>query len=166
MADFAAAVEPTERCYVLTKVDSSNYVFQSVWQLAAPVQDVYAALVDVAAYPSWWPQVRSARWVGDSSGEIRCRSLLPYDLVFVVHREIEDADGGVLRARLEGDLSGSSQWTIRAEGGGSVAVFDEDVVVGKAAVRLAGRLARPALRFNHDLMMRAGERGLRKQLSG
>jgi hypothetical protein len=44
-------------------------------------------------------------------------------------------------------------------------VFDEDVEVGKAAVRAAGRLARPALRFNHDRMMRSGERGLRRLLA-
>ena len=47
----------------------------------------------------------------------------------------------------------------------TLAVFDEDVAVHKSAVRAAGRLVRPALRFNHDLMMRSGERGLRKFLT-
>jgi len=37
-------------------------------------------------------------------------------------------------------------------------------VVCKALVRVAGVLARPVLRFNHDLMMRDGERGLRRYL--
>ena len=36
--------------------------------------------------------------------------------------------------------------------------------MGKALLRAAGRLLRPALRFNHDLMMRAGEKGLRRAL--
>ena len=45
-----------------------------------------------------------------------------------------------------------------------MAVFDEEVDVRKRLVRAAGRLARPALRFNHDLMMRAGEKGLRRKL--
>jgi len=40
--------------------------------------------VDVASYPIWWPQVPSARQLDDTSGELRCRSMLPYDLVFVV----------------------------------------------------------------------------------
>jgi hypothetical protein len=44
-------------------------------------------------------------------------------------------------------------------------VFDEDVVVRKALIRLAGPVARPALRFNHNRMMRGGERGLRHHLS-
>ena len=73
-----------------------------------------------------------------------------------MHREVEDPAARVLRARMEGDLSGTSQWTVTADGAGSVAVFDEDVAVGSGLLRAAGRLFRPVLRFNHDLMMRAG----------
>jgi hypothetical protein len=139
-----------------------HYVFRSQWRLDAHPDQVYAALHDVEAYPSWWPQVRSARAFDDGSGELRCRSLLPYDLVFIAHREVEDPDARVLRARLDGDLAGISQWTIHPDG---TAVFDEDVTVGKGLVRAAGLLARPALRFNHDVMMRSGEDGLRRLLA-
>jgi hypothetical protein len=143
-----------------------SYVFSTVWRFASDADAVYAALADVAAYPSWWPQVRQARELGDGSGELRCRSLLPYDLTFVMHREVEDAERRLLEARLEGDLVGTSRWTVTPDGNGCRAVFDEDVEVGKGALRAAGRLARPALRFNHDLMMRAGEKGLRRMLTG
>lgn len=144
---------------------SHPYVFQSHWRLPVDPDRVYAALLDVANYPNWWPQVRSARELGDGSGELRCRSLLPYDLVFVAHREIEDPQQRILRARLEGDLRGFSQWTVGADGDATVAVFDEEVSVGNSAVRRAGLFARPVLRFNHDLMMRAGEHGLRRYLT-
>jgi hypothetical protein len=67
---------------------------------------------------------------------------------------------------MTGDLNGTSQWTISADGdGGTRAVFDEDVSVGSGLVSAAGRLFRPALKFNHDLMMRSGEKGLRKHLT-
>ena len=144
---------------------TDRYVFRSEWRLTAGPDAVYAALVDVASYPIWWPQVRSARQLDDTSGELRCRSMLPYDLVFVVRREVEDAAARVLKAQIDGDLAGHSQWTVTADGDGTLAVFDEDVAVHKSAVRAAGRLVRPALRFNHDLMMRSGERGLRKFLT-
>jgi hypothetical protein len=108
--------------------------------------------------------VRETVQLSQTSGQLRCRSLLPYDLVMVLAREIEDPVARVLRARLDGDLRGSSQWTVSADGDGTLAVFDEDVVVAKSAVRLAGRLARPVLTFNHDRMMRSGERGLRRHL--
>jgi uncharacterized protein YndB with AHSA1/START domain len=144
---------------------ADHYVFHSTWRIDADPDRVYATLADVATYPSWWPQVHAARQLDDVSGELRCRSMLPYDLVFVVHRELEDAERRILRATLDGDLAGISQWEITSDGSGAVAVFDEDVVVRKALVRLVGPLARPALRYNHDRMMRAGERGLRRQLS-
>ncbi|HEY7046739.1 MAG TPA: SRPBCC family protein [Jatrophihabitantaceae bacterium] len=142
---------------------SRRYVFHTVWHLPAAPDDIYAALRDVSSYPAWWPQVRSVRQLDDVTGELRCRSLLPYDLVFVVTREVEDPVGRVLQARQTGDLDGTSRWTIDADG---TATFDEDVTVRKALVRAAGVIARPALRFNHDLMMRDGERGLREYLAG
>ena len=142
---------------------SRRYLFHTVWHLSAAPDDIYAALRDVATYPDWWPQVRSVRQLDAVTGELRCRSLLPYDLVFVVAREVEDPVGRVLQARQTGDLDGTSRWTIGADG---TATFDEDVTVRKALVRAAGVVARPALRFNHDLMMRDGERGLRTYLSG
>jgi uncharacterized protein YndB with AHSA1/START domain len=143
----------------------SGYTFRSEWHVAADPDAVYQALADVAAYPSWWPQVVAARWLDATSGEIRCRSLLPYELVFVAHRVIEDPVERVLRATIDGDLAGTSQWTVRPDGSGAVAVFDEEVEVHKQAVRRAGFLVRPALRFNHDLMMRSGEKGLRRHLA-
>jgi hypothetical protein len=143
-----------------------SYVFHTVWRFDHDADTVYAALADVAAYPTWWPQVRAARELGEGVGELRCRSLLPYDLTFVMHRGVEDPALRVLEARLEGDLTGTSRWTVTASGSGCEAVFDEDVTVGRGMLRAAGRVARPALRFNHDLMMRAGEKGLRRRLAG
>jgi uncharacterized protein YndB with AHSA1/START domain len=141
------------------------YVFQSRWRLPASARRVYDVLADVESYPTWWPQVRAARRIDDESGELTCRSLLPYDLVFLMRQEVRDPDGLVLRAQLSGDLNGTSQWTITPDGDGSAhAVFDEHVSVGSGLVHAAGRLFRPALRFNHDLMMRAGEKGLRNHL--
>ena len=101
-----------------------------------------------------------------ASGELTCRSLLPYDLTFVMHRELEDPG----RARAAGPhgrrpdrhaASGRS----RADGAAASPIFDEDVEVGSGLLRAAGRLLRPALRFHHDHMMRAGEKGLRAYLA-
>lgn len=139
-------------------------MFRTQWRIAAPPARVYEVLQDVPNYPKWWHEVREAVELGPTSGRVRCRSLLPYDLIMVLTREVEDPVAGVLRARLDGDLNGVSTWTVTADGSGSLAVFDEDVSVGKAAVRLAGRFARPALKFNHERMMRSGERGLRRML--
>jgi hypothetical protein len=151
----------------------AEFRFRSHWRVPAPPHCVYAVLADVERYPEWWPQIRTARPLADGAGELTCRSLLPYDLTFVMHREVEDPVRRILRARLDGDLIGTSQWTIDGAGGSCVAIFDEAVDVAAGArpgargglVRVAGRVARPALRYNHDFMMRSGERGLRHHLS-
>jgi hypothetical protein len=144
---------------------ADHYRFHSEWRIDADPDRVYATLADVPRYPSWWPQVQAARQLDEVSGEVRCRSMLPYDLVFIARREVEDAERRILRAALDGDLTGTSQWEITQDGAGALAVFDEDVIVGKQLIRIVGPLARPALRFNHERMMRAGERGLRHHLS-
>lgn len=143
----------------------AGYHFISTWRLPVGPDVVYAALVDVAGYPRWWPQVRSARWLDEQSGELRCRSLLPYDLVFVARQLIADPVTRVLRARLDGDLSGQSEWRIAADGSGASAVFIEDVELAKPMLRRLGLLARPLLQANHDLMMRSGEAGLHRHLA-
>ncbi len=145
-------------------MSSVRYVFHSEWHLPASPAEVYEALRDVANYPNWWPQVRAVRQLDEHSAEISCRSLLPYDLVFVIRRDIEDRTARILQAHQTGDLEGSSRFTVTGSDRTAVASFDEDVVVRKALVRQLGLIARPVLRLNHGVMMREGERGLRRYL--
>ncbi len=167
VAEFAALVNPGILECVGLGMGSDRYVFRSEWRLSAGPDRVFAALADVEAYPAWWPQVRATRRLSDSSGEMTCRSLLPYDLVITLSQEIADPVAGVLAVRLTGDIAGTSRWTVSADPrGGTLAVFDEDVEVHKTLVRTAGMLGRPALRFNHEFMMRSGLSGLRRHLGG
>jgi hypothetical protein len=140
----------------------SHYVFHSEWHVHPDADRVYQALADVAHYPDWWPQVRRVRWIDEHSGEMTCRSTLPYDLSMTAARLIEDPAERVLRVGLSGDLVGWSQWRVAADGR---AHFDQEVDVGKGLVRAAGILARPLLRLNHSAMMSGGERGLRAYLA-
>jgi hypothetical protein len=148
---------------------NSRYVFHSRWTVPGAPAAVFAVLADVENYPAWWPQVRSATPVaagdGVTAGELTCRSLLPYDLVFTARQQVSDADSLVLRAAFTGDLDGFGQWSLAADGPITEVVFDQDVEVGKPLVRRLGRLARPLLRANHELMMRGGEAGLRRHLA-
>ena len=87
-------------------LDTVSYVFHAVWRFEHDADAVYAALADVAAYPSWWPQFRAAREVADGVGELRCRSLLPYDLTFLMRRETEDAANRVLLTPAQIEMAG------------------------------------------------------------
>ncbi|GAA0697197.1 SRPBCC family protein [Kitasatospora atroaurantiaca] len=146
-------------------MDPNRYHLTSTWQLPAGPERVYRVLQDVAGYPAWWPQIRSVRRIDDRTGELRVRSFLPYELLFTVHEQRQDAGARLLQAELRGDLQGWSRWQVSAAGPGSVVVFEEEVRPGKPLMRRLAPLARPLFLANHAVMMRSGERGLRALLS-
>jgi hypothetical protein len=143
-----------------------SYRFRSIWTLGAPAADVYRVLEHLAGYPSWWKEVKEVLPLGPEQYELRCRSLLPYDLVFRTQQTRRDPQARVLEARLTGDLEGFSRWTIQDVPAGARATFEEEVVANKALLRRLDPVARPAFRANHKLMMAHGERGLRTFLAG
>jgi hypothetical protein len=150
----------------LAIVDLNFHRFTSTWFVAGAPVDAYAALEALEDYPAWWPEVKEARELEENRFEVRCRSLLPYDLVFTSEQAVRDPDTKILEATLRGDLDGFSRWTIHASPGGSRLVFEEEVTANKRSLRALAPVARSAFRANHYLMMRHGERGLRTYLAG
>ena len=143
-----------------------SYSFRSVWTLGASADDVYQALARLADYPAWWPEIKEVRSLSREEYELRCRSVLPYDLVFTTRQTRRDPQARVLEAHLDGDLEGFSRWTIQEFPEGSRATFEEEVVANKKLLQRLDPLARPAFKANHKLMMSHGERGLRTYLAG
>lgn len=143
----------------------NRYRFRNVWRVAATPEETYAALCRLPEYPMWWPEVKEVDFVDRAGFRVRCRSLLPYDLSFVIHEPHVDPTSGVLMARLAGDLEGYSRWTVTGTSDGSNVVLDEEVVTTKPLLKRLSRVLRPALHANHALMMRHGEAGLRAHLA-
>ncbi|MET7442000.1 SRPBCC family protein [Streptomyces sp. NPDC004082] len=141
-------------------MDWCRYRFRSLWTLPAPVGDVYTALERAEDYPLWWPQVRRVDRVDDTTGIIRIRSFVPYDLVFTAKEVRRDPVAGVLEIGMTGDLDGWARWTLTADGTGTRARYDQEVEVRKPLMRRLAVPGRPVFRANHALMMRAGRRGL------
>jgi hypothetical protein len=150
---------------MMSPVSLHRYRFRNVWHICAPPAVVYDVLSDIANYPLWWPEVRSATKIDDESGVLRCRSFLPFDLVVQVRHSIANQQAGLLRAQLSGDLEGFASWEIIGRDGGTELLFDQEVVVNKALLRRLVLLARPFFRGNHDLMMRGGLKGLKQVLA-
>ncbi|MFF4212983.1 SRPBCC family protein [Streptomyces sp. NPDC001796] len=142
----------------------TRYRFHSRWALSAPPAAVYAALERPEEYPRWWRHVREVTRLDDTTGVVRVRSLLPYDLTFTVREVRRDPAAGILEVALSGDVDGWARWTVTAAGPGSLARYDQAVDVHKPLLRRLAVPARPAFRANHRLMMRAGRRGLRAYL--
>ncbi|NWF30773.1 SRPBCC family protein [Streptomyces sp. PKU-EA00015] len=141
-------------------MDWCRYRFRSVWDLPAAPEAVYRVLERAEEYPRWWPQVRAVELRDEDSGTVRFRSFLPYDLRVTAHAGRRDPAAGVLEIALDGDLAGWSRWTVKEHGGGTRAVFEQEVEVHKPLMRRLAVPCRPVFRANHALMMRGGRRGL------
>ena len=144
----------------------NEYRFRNVWALEVAKTRLFEAVVDLANYPRWWPDVRAVRRVDDDTAEFTCRALLPYDLTFCLHRDEEDEDAGRLRVNMTGDLEGYVQGIVAAPDP-SLAWLEisQEVVVNKKLLRRLAPVARPLFRANHAVMMWRGHRGLRTYLA-
>ena len=139
----------------------THYVFESIWHVEAPFDDVYAVLADVMSYPAWWPEIRTVTPLGDNRFEMVARSTLPYDLKFVSEEEPAKRRKDVIHARLTGDLEGFARWTVEERGGTCRPIYDQEVETHKRLLDTLAPVARPAFKVNHALMMRHGQAGLR-----
>jgi uncharacterized protein YndB with AHSA1/START domain len=150
-----------------------RFRFRAVWRrLPAPPARVYAELERVEHYPSWWPQIRATASRDARSGDVRLRSFLPLEHRLTLRAEYRephpgDPGGGDLAVAMEGDLRGWVRCTVRPDSGGGTRVdFEQYTEVATPLLRILALPARPLLRANHSLMMRAGHRGLAARLRG
>ncbi|MBG0856699.1 SRPBCC family protein [Streptomyces spinoverrucosus] len=141
-------------------MDWTHYRFRSLWPLPAPPATVYGVLERPEEYPRWWRQVREVERRDDTTGVIRIRSLLPYDVTFTAREVRRDPGAGVLEVAMSGDIEGWARWTVTPVGAGCLARYDQVVDVRKPLLRRFAVPGRPVFRVNHWLMMRAGRRGL------
>ncbi|GAB3582712.1 SRPBCC family protein [Amycolatopsis endophytica] len=141
------------------------YRFRDTWLLSAPVRSVYDAVVDLAAYPRWWPDVIEVSRVDEDTAELVCRAALPYALTIRMRRAEEDPRTGRMRVHLTGDLEGSLAATAVPLPGATRLEITQQVIATKPLLRLLSPVARPVFRANHAVMMRRGRRGLAAHLS-
>jgi uncharacterized protein YndB with AHSA1/START domain len=145
-------------------MDWNHYRFRSLWTLPEPPTAVYEVLRRPEDYPRWWRQVREVTRLDDTTGVIRIRSVLPYDMTFTAREVRRDPGDGVLEIAVSGDIEGWARWTVTPRGTGSLARYDQVVSVTKPLLRRFAVPGRPVFRANHALMMRSGRRGLLRHL--
>ncbi len=150
----------------------SRYDFVTVWDLEFELPDVWTLIEQADDWPAWWPGVLESREIkpGDPNGigSIRrttWKSALPYKLTFDSEtirvekfREIE--------IRAFGELTGRGLWHFEQIQDRRTRVqYDWQVTTDKAWMNLVAPLARPLFRWNHDIIMRRGEAGIRRRLA-
>ncbi len=142
---------------------AAAYEFRGSWTVAAPLDAVREAVVDLEHYPDWWPQVRAVVKLGPDDARVLCRSTLPYTLDLVLHAV--SREGTVLEVEVGGDLAGRVRWRLAPQGSGTRMDFEQRVEV-TGPLALASYVVRPLLRWNHHRMMLGCIGGLRDHLAG
>lgn len=149
----------------------AEYEFTTVWRFDAPLEKVWNEIKHSEAWPEWWKGVLKMEEIkpGDENGvgSIRrstWRSALPYTLEFDLEvMRIEPMN--VIEARAFGELEGTGIWTFSQESETVTHVrYDWKVKTTKAWMNLFSPIAKPFFKFNHDVIMDWGGKGLAKRL--
>ena len=149
----------------------SDYEFVSVWNINAPLERIWDAIKDADTWPKWWKGVLRNVEIkaGDENGvgSIRrstWKSSLPYKLEFdseIVRLERHH----LIEARAFGELEGRGLWQFEAVEPQKTRVqYNWTVKTTKPWMNLLAPIAKPFLRWNHDVIMGWGEEGLKRHL--
>ena len=144
----------------------ARYRVLTEWQIDAPVDRVWDALLLAREWPTWWRGFRSVEALdpGDESGvgmRVRqgWRSRLPYTLSI----ELEIATVEQKRrlvGRAGGDLRGTCDWTFEPLGGRTVVRYVMDVEPARWWMRLPVPFAGRVFAWNASAIMGWGHEGL------
>ena len=149
----------------------SNYEFVTVWHFDAPVDRVWEEIKHSERWNEWWKGVLQVVELNqgddDGLGSIRrstWKSALPYTLEF--DSEIVRIENlKLIEARAFGELDGTGLWQFFQEDSQRTRVrYDWNVQTTRPWMNVLAPLARPFFRWNHNIIMRWGEEGLKKRL--
>jgi uncharacterized protein YndB with AHSA1/START domain len=148
------------------------YEFVTVWRFDAPIERVWEKIENSETWHEWWRGVQKVEQLKAGNAEgigkiIRSawRSALPYTLRFDAE-VIRIEPLKLIESRAFGELDGTGLWQFEKEKENITRVrYDWRVRTTKPWMNLIAPLARPFFRWNHDVVMRRGGKGLAKKLN-
>ncbi|MBV8031547.1 MAG: SRPBCC family protein [Betaproteobacteria bacterium] len=148
----------------------SRYTLVTDWELDAPAERVWNALVCTQEWPSWWHYVERAQELlkpgPDGTGAITrytWSSRLPYRLTFDMRTTVMERPRRIEGEAL-GDLKGHGRWDLRDSGARTSVRYTWSVDTGKAWMNALAPLLAPVFEWNHGQVMLEGGRGLARHL--
>ena len=144
----------------------AEYRLLTIWRIAAPLEDVYAAIHNSPRWPDWWPGMRKVEEIapGDANGidsvlRYHWQGHLPYRVVFdVLATRIEPCVA--IEGAVQGDLQGIGRWHFIGEGAVTVIRYEWHVRSARWWMNLIAPFARSLFTRNHATLMRQGAEGL------
>ena len=149
----------------------SDYKFITVWHFNAPLERVWEEIKHSENWHEWWKGVLRVDELkaGDVEGVGKIvrstwKSALPYTLQF--DSEITRVEPmKLIESRAFGELEGTGLWTFFVNRENLVRVqYDWQVKTTKSWMIYLAPVARPFFRWNHNVIMNWGGKGLAAKL--
>jgi uncharacterized protein YndB with AHSA1/START domain len=141
------------------------YTFLTTWLLDAPLESVWQAIHEIEAWPAWWRGVERVDKLehgnGDGIGALyrqEWRSVIPYPVRFET-RITRLERPHLIEAEADGELAGTGRWRF-FDGRETAIVYEWNVRTTRPWMNLLAPIARPVFRWNHNVVMHQGGRGL------
>jgi uncharacterized protein YndB with AHSA1/START domain len=142
------------------------YHFVTDWSFKAPVNKVWDAIVDVEAYPTWWPGFKKAQIRGTDKTlrigtviDVTVKGFLG-ELNFTLEvRELEMHKKLLFKS--SGDLQGTGLWVFEQQNRETRVRYYWDVGTTGLLMNLVGLFAKPWLTRSHEKVMSVGYRVLK-----
>ena len=147
------------------------YVLTTRWQIEAPLDAVWESILHSERWPRWWPGLREVVELkpGDER-RVGCvrrfvwKGRLPYTLtVEMAITHVEPPT--LLESEASGELMGRGIWRLSPSADGTAVRYDWCVSTTKRWMNWLAPVARPVFRWNHDVVMRNGARGLKRLMN-
>ena len=136
-----------------------EYVFVDEWDVDAPQEAVYEALVDARTYPEWWKPVYLSV-EGDRRVTLHhFKGKLPYALRMRAELVREDPPHQ-FEVAVDGDLRGKGVWTVSRRDGKTHVRWDWTVFADRPLLRYLTPILRPLFRWNHTWAVERAKEGL------
>ena len=147
-----------------------QYSFVTNWKLKAPLEDVWNAIYNSLEWPQWWHGVKSVIEIkkNDENGingirDYIWKSFLPYELKFSMQLTEKDPLKRLLGVAL-GELEGTGEWTFTEEDEIVGIQYSWNIITNKKWMNTFSFFLKPVFKFNHDVIMYWGGKGLAKKL--
>lgn len=148
-----------------------QYSFVTKWQIKAPIQAVWDAIYHSEEWPEWWKGVISVEEIrkNDSNGVngikyYTWKSVLPYTLKFNMQL-LKCHQPKYLYGKAFGELQGEGTWLLEQKKDVTYVQYNWNVHTNKAWMNFFSFLLKPVFKYNHDVVMRWGAKGLSKRLN-
>lgn len=147
-----------------------HFSFETVWDVAAPVEAVWEAIHRSEEWPQWWRGLEAVQELepGDHGGvgNVRrylWRGVLPYRIAFTI-RVVRVERPYHLEGVARGDVCGTGRWRLAPYGDGTRVVYRWRVGLRRAWMRGLYPVAAPLFAWSHGVVMDRGARGLARRL--